>query len=87
MSILRCDLQSKISRPESQFELFTLLLLRLLADLFGFTGAAGTLREESKKYDNYFTILKNPTFPGSQLFWVAAGLAGQCMGNGTCEWF
>ena len=81
-----------MSRPESQFELFTLLLLRLSADLFvsaGFTGlrAAGTLREENMKYDNILTILKNPTLSMLQLFWVAAELAGGGMGNGTYEWF
>ena len=81
-----------MSKPESQFELFTLLLLRLSADLFvsaGFTGlrAAGTLREENMKYDNILTILKNPTLPMLQLFWVAAELAGGCMGIGTYEWF
>ena len=81
-----------MSRPESQFELFTLLLLRLVAALFasdGFTGlgAAGTLREENMKYDNILTILKNPTLPMSQLFWAAAELAGGCLGIGTYEWF
>ena len=81
-----------MSKPESQFELFTLLLLRLSADLFvsaGFTGlrAAGTLREENMKYDNILTILKNPTLSMLQLFWVAAELAGGGMGNGTYEWF
>ena len=85
-------MQFKMSRPESQFELFTLLLLRLVAALFasdGFTGlgAAGTLREENMKYDNILTILKNPTLPMLQLFWVAAELAGGGMGNGTYEWF
>ena len=86
-------MQFKMSRPESQFELFTLsLLLRLFADLFasaGFTGlrAAGTLRKENMKYDNILTILKNPTLSMLQLFWVAAELAGGCMGNGTYEWF
>ena len=81
-----------MSRPESQFEQFTLLLLRLIADLFasaGFIrlGAAGTLREEIMKYDNILTILKNPTLPMSQLFWAAAELAGGCLGIGTYEWF
>ena len=56
-------MQFKMSRPESQFELFTLsLLLRLFADLFasaGFIGlrAAGTLRKENMtiwQYSHYF---------------------------------
>ena len=46
----------------------------------------GTFREENKKYDNYLTILKNPTLPMTQLFRVAAELAGGCMGIGTYEW-